>query len=75
MIVVRTFSTVGGGRPGRRFTRSCDRAARRLGFRNAQAWALEDIEQRLRERATAAKQARNVDFSDAELCVVALGAA
>ncbi|KVM61708.1 hypothetical protein WJ58_03865 [Burkholderia ubonensis] len=75
MIVVRTFSAVGGGRPGRRFTRSCDRAARRLGFRNAQAWALSLIEQRLREQATAAKQARNVDFADAELRVAALEAA
>ncbi len=53
MIVVRTFSAVGGVRPGRRMTRKLDRVARRLGFRNARAWALSLMEKRLKQQSFA----------------------
>ncbi|KVD54722.1 hypothetical protein WI87_23770 [Burkholderia ubonensis] len=53
MIVVRTFSTVGGARSGRQFTRKLDRTARLLGYRNARAWALAIMERQLKRQSLA----------------------
>ncbi|AJY43341.1 hypothetical protein BW21_2452 [Burkholderia humptydooensis] len=75
MIVVRTFSTVGGGRPTRRYVRRLDREARARGYRNARAWSLAVIERQLRLQSEAAQRGRDVDYGDAELRVAALEAA
>ncbi|WP_448168673.1 hypothetical protein [Burkholderia ambifaria] len=53
MIVVRTLTPVGGGRPARLYTRSIDRVARARGYRNAKAWALAIVEKQLRANALA----------------------
>ncbi|OJA76074.1 hypothetical protein BGV67_02900 [Burkholderia ubonensis] len=75
MIVVRTLTAVGGVRQTRSYTRKLDRAARRLGYRNARAWALAMIGQQLKFQSEAAQRARDVDYADVELRVAALEAA
>ncbi|HEF4776470.1 hypothetical protein KTD26_20575 [Burkholderia multivorans] len=47
MIVVRTMTTTGGVRPGRKFARRIDRFARMLGHRNAKAWIAAEMERQL----------------------------
>ncbi|MBU9376320.1 hypothetical protein KTE28_18500 [Burkholderia multivorans] len=51
MIVVRTMTTTGGVRPGRKFARRIDRFARMLGHRNAKAWIAAEMERQLLKQA------------------------